>query len=180
MKQKIDLWEYAGEICRAMKKGILLTTKANNQVNTMTIGWGTIGIEWSKPIFIAFVRESRHTRKMLDESKEFTVNIPYGEFDPQILGFCGRKSGADVDKIDVLGLTLEEPNIISTPGICQLPLTLECKVLYRQSQELSLIPKDLLEIFYPQEVDGTNPGKNRDHHIAYYAEIVDAYLITKE
>lgn len=180
MKKTMDLWQCAGEICGAMKKGILLTTRCNGQVNTMTIGWGMLGIEWGKPIFIALVRESRHTRKLLDESGEFTVNIPYGEFDPGILGFCGRKSGADVDKIGALGLTLEEPNIISTPGICQLPLTLECKVLYRQEQDLSLLPKELLETYYPQDVDGSNPGKNRDRHIAYYAEIVDSYLITKE
>ena len=180
MKQKVDLWEYAGQICSAMKKGILLTTRANGKVNTMTIGWGFLGIEWGKPIFIALVRESRHTRKMLDESGEFTVNIPCGEVDPKILGFCGRNSGANVDKIEAMGLTLEEPNIISTPGICQLPLTLECKVLYRQPQDLTLIPKDLLDTYYPQDVDGSEPGKNRDYHIAYYAEIVDSYLITKK
>lgn len=178
MKQKIDLWENAGVICSAMKKGILLTTSCNGKVNTMTIGWGFLGIEWGKPIFVALVRESRHTREMLDESGEFTVNVPYGEVDPTILGFCGRNSGTNVDKIEAMGLTLEEPNIISVPGIRQLPLTLECKVLYRQPQDLSQIPKDLLETYYPQDVDGSAPGKNRDHHIAYYAEIVDAYLIT--
>ncbi len=50
MKQRIDAFEYASDICKAMKKGILLTTKVGDFVNTMTIGWGNIGIEWNKPV----------------------------------------------------------------------------------------------------------------------------------
>lgn len=46
MKEKIDVFEKAPEILRNLQKGILLTTKAGDQVNTMTIGWGTLGIEW--------------------------------------------------------------------------------------------------------------------------------------
>lgn len=179
MKQPVNVFDYAGHICKAMPKGILLTTKHNGKVNTMTIGWGTIGIEWGKPIFIAYVRESRYTKQLLDGSGEFTVNIPYGEVDGKILGFCGTKSGADVDKIQALNLTLEESVSVSAPGIRELPLTLECKVLYQQPQELAAIPEAILERYYPQDVPSTDPGKNRDRHTAYYAEIVNAYLITE-
>lgn len=178
MKKEIDVFDYAGHICKEMKKGILLTSKAGDTLNTMTIGWGMLGIEWGKPIFIALVRESRFTKHLIEESGEFTVNIPYGDVDSKILGFCGTKSGRNVDKFAELGLTPEEPAVINTPGIRQLPLTLECKVLYTQAQELSAIPQDILDRYYPQDVDGTAPGKNRDYHIAYYGEIVSAYLIT--
>ncbi len=167
MKQKINLWDYAGQFPAAMKQGILVTTKAGDKVNTMTIGWGTLGIQWGKPIFILFVRQSRYTHEMLASNPEFTINAPVGEFDRQILGFCGTKSGRDVDKIQALGLTLEEPTSISVPGIKELPLTLECKVLYQQDQVLEKIPQDILDRYYP---DG-------DYHTAYYAEILDAYII---
>lgn len=177
MKKTINAFDYAGDICKAMKKGILLTTKAGDKVNTMTIGWGMLGIEWGKPIFIAFVRESRFTKQMLEENGEFTVNIPYGEMDTKILGFCGTKSGRDMDKIAELNLTLEEPLSISVPGIRELPLTLECRVLYKQQQDLNAIPQEILDRYYPQEVDGSHPGSNRDYHIAYYAEILNAYII---
>lgn len=178
MKKNIDVFDYSGDICKAMKKGILLTTKCDGQINTMTIGWGMVGIEWGKPIFIAFVRESRHTKSLLDGNGEFTVNVPYGDIDSQILGICGTKSGRDFDKIKELELTLVEPETISVPGIRELPLTLECKVLYRQPQNLSAIPESILQRYYPQDVEGTHPGSNRDYHIAYYGEIVNAYLIT--
>ena len=177
MKKYIDPFDYCGDICKAMKKGILLTTKAEGQVNTMTIGWGMMGIEWSKPIFMALVRESRHTKSILEKNGEFTINIPYGDFDSKILGFCGTKSGRDTDKISDLGLTLVEPESIDVPGIRELPLTLECKVLYRQEQDLSAIPDEILQRYYPQDVDGSHPGSNRDYHIMYYGEIVSAYII---
>ena len=171
MKEFVDVFTHAGEICKAMKKGILLTTKADGKVNTMTIGWGLVGIQWNKPIFLALVRESRHTRKMLDAGQEFTVNIPVAEIDSKILGYCGTKSGRDIDKIKDMNLTLEDPETISVPGIRELPLTLECRVLYRQLQDLSGIPEDILQRFYPQNVDSGFSGSNRDAHIAYYGEI---------
>lgn len=178
MKKQIDVFDYANDICKAMKKGILLTTMADKKVNTMTIGWGAMGIEWGKPIFIALVRESRYSKQLLECCGEFTVNVPYGEIDSRILGFCGSRSGRDVDKIEEMNLILEEPVSISVPGIKQLPLTLECKVIYKQKQDLNAISYDLLTKYYPQDIDGSNPGRNRDHHIAYYGEIVNAYLIT--
>ena len=63
MKLEINPWEYAPQIMEQLPKGILLTTKANDKVNTMTIGWGALCIQWGKPIFIAYVRKSRYTKQ---------------------------------------------------------------------------------------------------------------------
>lgn len=173
MKRQINAFDYAGHICKAMKPGILLTTKAGDTVNTMTIGWGKIGIEWNRPVFIAYVRETRYTKQLLEKNGEFTVNIPYGEFDKHILSYCGTKSGRDTDKIQDLGLTLVESDLIHVPGIQELPLTLECKVIYKQQQDLSKLSQSVIDRFYP-EIDDSG---FRDYHIAYYGEIVNAYLI---
>lgn len=178
MKKEVNAFDYAGLICESMKKGILLTTKAGDKVNTMTIGWGTIGIEWGRPVFVAYVREGRYTRRMIDESGEFTVNIPYGDVDSRILGFCGTKSGRDTDKIAQLGLDLVDSSVVNVPGIRQLPLTLECKVLCRHVQNIPMLPDQILNRYYPKGVDSSIPGANADFHIAYYGEIVNAYLIT--
>ena len=51
MKKKIDVLEHAAVIMKALSKGVLLTTKAGDKVNSMTISWGMLGIEWGKPIF---------------------------------------------------------------------------------------------------------------------------------
>ena len=167
MKRKINLWEYANVICEETGKAVLLTTALNGKVNTMTIGWGTLGVQWGKPIFIAFVRESRFTKEFLDKNPEFTVNIPVNGCDKQILGFCGRASGRDVDKVKELGLHLEPGNTVSVPGIRELPLTLECKVIYRQDQNPAAIGPEDIGRFYPEG----------DYHTAYYGQITDAYII---
>lgn len=177
MKREVNPFDYAGEICKALPGGILLTTKCNNEVNTMTIGWGTIGIDWSRPIFIAYVRESRYTKQFLEVNGEFTVNVPMGDVDKKILQVCGTRSGRDMNKIKDLNLTLEEPLKISVPGIRELPLTLECKVIYKQQQDLTAIPESILARYYPIEEDTLHPGSERDYHIAYYAQILKAYII---
>ena len=160
-----------------MKKGILITAQHNDKVNPMTIGWGHIGIEWGKPIFVAYVRESRFTRELLDQTREFTVNIPLEQADPDILRICGTMSGRDVDKVALAGLTVVPSEKIDAPGLKEFPLTLECKVLYRQLQDLNALSEEILNRYYPQNVAGTFSGSNRDTHYMYFGEILDAYII---
>lgn len=176
MKKEIEVFDYAKEIMEALKKGVLLTTKADDKVNTMTIAWGTLGIEWRTPIFTVFVREGRFTRSQLDKNPEFTINVPLGNFDNKILGICGTKSGRDTDKVEAAGLTLVEPDIVSVPAIKELPLTLECRVVYKQEQDRNAIPEEFLK-FYPQDIESTFHSANRDFHTAYYGEIVKAYIV---
>lgn len=177
MKKKIDVFEYMGEILKRVKKGVLITGKADDRVNSMTISWGMVGIEWGKPVFITFIRESRFTRSLIEKNGEFTVNIPIDDSAKNILAFCGSKSGRDVDKAKELGLTYEEPEMISVPGIKELPLTLECRVVYKQTQDTSAMTEENRDKFYPQNVDSLFTGSNRDTHVAYYGEIVNAYVI---
>ena len=172
MKREINVWEYAGTILEALGKGILMTTKADGITDTMTIGWGKLGIEWGKPIFIAYVRESRYTKELVEKNPEFTINVPYGAFNKEILGFCGTKSGRDVDKFAAMGLTTEEGQTVSVPAIKELPLTLECKVIYQEDQNLSALKPDLREHSYPA---GTVEENN--FHTAYYGEITAAYIV---
>ena len=69
-----------------------------------------------------------------------------------------------------------ESEKISVPGIAQLPLTLECKVIYTQKQDLSQIPQSVIDRFYPV----VNESGFQDYHITFYGEIVNAYLIENE
>lgn len=177
MKKEINVFEYAKEIMQALQKGALLTTKSDKKVNSMTISWGMLGIEWNKPIFTTFVRENRFTREQLEQNPEFTINIPFGDFDKEILGVCGTKSGRTTDKISELNLTLESPSVISVPGIKELPLTLECRVIYKNSQDKQAITEENRLKHYPQDVDSSFSGSNKDYHTAYYGEIVSAYII---
>ena len=53
---------FAQTIQRMREDGLLLVTLgADGKANVMTIGWGTMGSIWSRPVFIVLVRPSRHT-----------------------------------------------------------------------------------------------------------------------
>lgn len=171
MKKKIEVLDYAATILKAVKKGVLLTTKANGKVNTMSISWGALGIEWNKPIFTTYVREGRYTRELLDANGEFTVNVPMDGSDLSLIGKCGSVSGRDVDKIAANNLTLVEGEAVSVPAIKEYPLTLECRVTYKQLQDDNAIAPEDIAKFYKPGYGGT--------HIAYFGEIVAAYIIEK-
>lgn len=177
MKKEIQVFDYTNEIMRALQSGVLLTTKVEDKVNSMTISWGTLGIEWGKPMFTVFVRENRFTKQQLEKNPEFTINIPFGEFDKKILGVCGTKSGHTTNKIEELHLTLEESDIVSVPAIKELPLTLECRILYKQKQDENEVTDENKKRFHPQDVDSSFHGANKDFHTAFYGEIVSAYII---
>ena len=176
MKKDIDVYEHMNHILTQLKKGILITAKVDEKVNSMTISWVQIGIEWNKLIFTTFVRTGRYTHQMLEEKKEFTVNIPMETRRNDILAFCGAKSGRDYDKVKELNLTLVEGDNVDVPGIKELPLTLECKVIYSQLQDKDSIPEEMRNQFYPQSIGSDSPGGNGDYHTVFMGEIVGAYI----
>ena len=177
MKKKINLNDYAGLILKKLKTGVLITAKNGDKINPMSIAWGQIGIEWNKPIFTTFVRTGRYTHQMLEKSGEFTVNIPVEDKATDIIRYCGTKSGRDVDKVKELGLTLVESDEVGAPGIKELPLTLECRIIYTQLQDKHAFSADVRERFYPDSFGSEEPSSNRDIHTMFYGEILKAYII---
>ena len=172
MKKEVKVWDYAGRIMEAIDEGILLTTAAQGEKDTMVIGWGHIGVIWGKPVFVAYVRESRHTKSLVEKNGEFTVNTPLAPIDKNIIAVCGTKSGRDMDKFAELGLETEDGLTVSVPGIRQLPLTLECKVIYKQDQDSAALHPDVMARYY-------KPGTRNegDYHTMYFGEITAAYII---
>jgi len=58
------------------------------------------------------------------------------------------------------------------PGIKEFPITLECRVVYKQDQDLCLLDGDKRLRYYAPETP--NDG---DFHTAYYGEVLAAYII---
>ena len=174
-RQPIDILACATEIMCGVSGGAFITTKAGDKVNTMAIEWGALGTVWGKRAFTCYIRSSRFTREVLDANPEFTVNIPTGAYDRNIMRVCGVMSGRDIDKVAACGFTLVDGAHVSVPAIAELPLTLECKVIYRQEQDVALIPADVSARFYPNHEHFG--GTDRECHIMYIGEIVDAYVL---
>ncbi|MBQ6238810.1 MAG: flavin reductase [Firmicutes bacterium] len=178
MKRDINVFEYANEIVKAIGKGVLLNTCADDRFNTMTIGWGSLGIEWNKPVFTVYVRESRFTTQLLRKNKAFTISAPMGEYDRTVLGQAGSLTGWKIDKAKDLAITLEEPAANGVPGIREFPLTIECRVIYKKEQPIKEIGIEGIEQrMYPQDEPNPYAGRNNSPHTEYIGEIVAAYII---
>ena len=177
--QKIDVIEYLPTIIGELKRGILVNTKNGDKVNSMTIAWGQVGIEWGKLFFTAYIRHGRFTHEQIENTKEFTVSIPVKRT-PEIskaIGYIGSRTGRDINKLADMNLTVIDGIEVKTPAIKEIPLTLECKVIYQQEQEINNIPSDIKDSCYPQNIPSSNPMANKDYHTVYYGEIVNAYIL---
>ncbi|MFA5523089.1 MAG: flavin reductase family protein [Tissierellales bacterium] len=164
--QKVKFNQHSREALEQIIKGAFLTAKDGDRVNTMTIGWGNIGIVWGKPIFMVAVRYSRYTYDLIESSKEFTVSIPINKDLKKELAYCGRYSGKDVDKFKECNITIVDGQKVSAPIIGECDLHYECKVVYQQAMEPVALSKDIKEKYYTKN----------DYHVLYFGEIVDSYL----
>lgn len=97
-----------------------------NSVNVFTVGW--IGTACTRPPMISVaIRPERLSYKNIKESGEFVVNLPSKDLTRKV-DYCGVRSGKTIDKIEEMGFSLEPSDNISTPGIKECPIAMECKV----------------------------------------------------
>jgi len=164
--ESIEFNDYQKEIMDVIGKGAFLTVKDQNELNTMTIGWGNVGVIWGCPIFTVLVRHSRHTHKIIENTDQFTVSVPiHGQLKRE-LDYCGTHSGRDVDKFSELGLELIEEKQLDTPFIKGADIHYECKIVYKQNINSELLyDEKIREKYYPQD----------DYHTIYYGKIINTY-----
>lgn len=163
--QDFDYLSHAPQIMEQLNThgGAFLTVKAGSSINTMTIGWITLGIVWKKPILSVLVRNSRHTFPIMEQAKDFTVSIPCGTHKKE-LAFCGSKSGRHCDKFKECNLELVSAQTVSSPVIKIPAIQFECEIVYKTAMD----PKHLVPAYdaiYPQ----------KDYHTIYYGEIKKCY-----
>ncbi|NLE75926.1 MAG: flavin reductase family protein [Chloroflexi bacterium] len=140
---------------------LLVAAGRDGRPNAMTIGWGTVGIIWGKPIFSVLVRPSRHTFRLLEESDSFTVCAPApSQYDA--VEFCGTRSGRDMDKFAACGLTARPSSAVRAPGIEGCPLIYECQVVHTNDVVPAHLTEGIRASAYPQG----------DYHRLYYGEIL--------
>lgn len=165
-KVTVDYTSYFAEVMKRMsKEGLLMVTAgADGRPNIMTIGWGTIGILWSLPVFVVVVRPSRYTFSRLEESDEFTVNVPDKKLAKAAL-HCGTVSGRDNDKFKQMGLTAASGQIVKVPVIQECVMHYECRVVHRNDVVPQSLDKEIIRAAYPQG----------NFHRIYYGQVLATY-----
>ncbi|MDR2707069.1 MAG: flavin reductase family protein [Planctomycetaceae bacterium] len=150
---------------RLGSNGVFLTVKSGERVNTMTIGWGLIGIQWRLPIFTVLVRPSRFTFELIETATDFTVSVPKDNSLNNALTLCGTKSGRNLDKFKAAGLVLKPARKVITPVIDGNCFTYECRILYKTPLNSNEVAPSVVKSSY----------SGGDFHTLYFGEIVDCY-----
>ena len=141
------------------KDWMLVTAEKEGKVNTMTASWGGLGVMWGKNVAYVGIRPQRYTKEFVDASDTFSLTFFAPEFKKQ-LGYLGKVSGRDEDKITQSGLTVAHSN--ETPYFEEASLVLICKKLYKQAfTPDGFIAQELDEKWYP----------NKDYHDLYIVEV---------
>jgi len=148
-----------------LPKGAFLTVKSDDIVNTMTIGWGSIGFMWQKPVLMVMVRYSRYTHELLQNAQDFSVSVPPAGELKKALAIAGTKSGRDIDKFKECSITAQAARSIDSPVIGECELFYECRLLYRQGMEPANLCPELRDKFYADD----------NYHVIYYGEITECY-----
>lgn len=141
------------------KEWMLVTAEKDGIVNTMTASWGGLGVMWGKNVAYVVIRPQRYTKEFVDGSDTFSLTFFASEFKKQ-LGYLGKVSGRDEDKIEKAGLTVAHSH--ETPYFEEANLVMLCKKLYKQPlNPEGFIESGIDEKWYP----------NKDYHEMYIVEI---------
>ncbi|MBM3211494.1 flavin reductase family protein [Candidatus Poribacteria bacterium] len=165
-KIEISYTDYMKEMIDKMRRpGLLLVSvDSNGKPNAMTIGWGTIGIIWGKPVFTVLVRPSRYTYRLLEYANDFTVNVPSADMN-DIVAFCGSASGRDHDKFLEKGLKAVPGKKVKSPIIEQCLIHYECSIIHKNDVLKDKLVDNIVYSAYPKG----------DFHSIYYGEILSVY-----
>ena len=153
----INLWNNPGMLLTSgnFKKG---------HFNTMTVGWGSLGVMWSRPFAQVVVRPTRYTYEYTEHYDTFTLCAFPKEY-RKALTLLGTKSGRDSDKIKESALTPVASKTVPSPAFAEANLILECRKIYWDD----LKPENFLDL----KIDKNYPQK--DYHLIYFGEILAIY-----
>lgn len=110
---------------------VLVTTCNKEEDNIITLAW--VGTVCSDPPQVSIsIRPSRHSHGLIEECKEFVVNIPSEDLLMKT-DRAGILSGRDINKFTQIGLSPLKSTKVKPPIIEECPLNLECKLVEKKS-----------------------------------------------
>ena len=141
------------------KDWLLLTAGTSGNYNTMTVSWAGVGVLWNKDVCTAYVRPQRHTFGFMEREEYFTLSA-YPEEYREALRICGTKSGREIDKAAVTGLT--PMDVGGATAFEEARLVILCRKLYAQDLRPECMIDPAVDSNYPQ----------KDYHRMYIGEII--------
>lgn len=138
----------------------LVSAGSSEGYNMMTVSWGAVGELWGKDMATIYIRPQRYTEEFLNKEDYFTLSFYPAQMKKDVHGICGSKSGRDVNKTELTGLT---------------PVFDENSVYFEEAEIVLVCKKAAKSKFNPEEfidasiADDWYPEK--DFHFIYYGAI---------
>ncbi len=135
-----DVFEWIGQ------RWMLVVGGTRESYNMMTASWGGVGVVWNEPMVFAFVRPSRYTHDFLMKYPQFSlVFLP--DSHRKVLNLCGSRSGRDIDKMRIPGMT--PLDLGGAVGFDEADLVITARTACRQPiAPASLLREDVRQAFY--------------------------------
>jgi len=96
------------------------------RANMLAIAW-MMPVSLNPPTLVFAIRPQSHSYKLLEQTREFVVNIAGFDLASQVL-YCGRRSGKDVDKFKETDLTMGKARRVAAPIVNECVAHIECRV----------------------------------------------------
>ena len=158
--KKIDIADFNDNVFNKIgKEWMLIGASKDGKANAMTASWGGLGIMWGKNVAYIFIRDSRYTKEFVDNSEDLSISF-FGNEYREMLGYMGKVSGRDEDKIEKMKLHMFEE--YKVPVFVESHMTLVCKKLYAQKMSAEcFIDNSYVDKWY----------SDKDFHTMYVVEI---------
>ncbi len=105
---------------------VMVSCGTMEKSNIMTVAWTGI-VNSEPPMTYISVRPERYSHALVKETGQFVINLTTDRL-VWNTDFCGVKSGRDIRKFSLPGLTPERASQVSAPLIQESPVNLECVV----------------------------------------------------
>ena len=130
------------------KDWALLTAGQIDDHNSMTISWGELGTLWNKNVATVYVKPCRYTYSFMEKNEFFVLSFFTEEY-RDALSIMGSKSGRDINKDELSGLT--PVNYEGVTIYKEAKMTIICKKIYYNDLILENIPADAIKHHYQSE-----------------------------
>lgn len=154
----VDLIEF-DPFTKIGKDWMLITASNGEKTNAMTASWGGVGVLWGKNTAFIFVRDSRYTKELIDQSDYFSLTF-FDKTYKNALKYFGAVSGRDENKIEAAKMHVNHFQDI--PFIDEGNFVICCKKM----SATPILPDQFLD----SEIESTW-YKDKDWHTLYVGQI---------
>lgn len=105
---------------------VMVSCGTMEKSNIITVAWTGI-VNSEPPMTYISVRPERYSYSLIKETGEFVINLTTDRL-VWNTDFCGVRSGRDIRKFSLPGLTPEKASQVSAPMIKESPVNLECRI----------------------------------------------------